>query len=29
MVDPPTVADKPSLGAAQTALEFVANLLKN
>jgi len=29
MVDPPTVGDKPSLGAAQTALEFVANLLKS
>ena len=29
MVDPPTVADKPSLGAAQTAIEFVANLLKS
>ena len=29
MVDPPSVGDKPSLGAAQTAIEFVANLLKN
>jgi len=29
MVDPPAVGDRPSLGAAQTALEFVANLLKN
>ena len=29
MVQPPEVADAPSIGSAQTALEFVANLLKN
>ncbi len=28
MVQPPEVGDKPSIGAAQTALDFIANLLK-